>query len=95
MQKSKNVQMPFSFFMELYVFIFRLEDYELDSNIAAHRKSLEYQIKAKLDAMIRRDTFTKYKVAAPGSEEREKFRRQYLELAGIHKDWVSNIETFH
>ena len=97
MQKKKNIQMPFSFLMELYVLISRLVDYdyfELDPDIAARCKSLESQVVAKVNAMIRRDTFTKYKVAAPGSEEREKFRHEYLNLAGIYNDWISDTETF-
>jgi len=96
MQKDKNIKMPFSFLMELYVLTSRLVnyDYDLDPDIAALCKSLESQVEAKLNAMIRRDTFTKYKVAEPGSEEREIFRHQYLKLAEIHNDWVSNIEAF-
>jgi len=96
MQKNKNIQMPFSFLMELYVLTSRLVnyDYDLDPDIAARCKSLESQVEAKINAMIRRDAFTKYKVAALGSEERENFRHQYLELAGIYNDWISDKETF-
>ena len=96
MQKKMNIQMPFSFLMELYVLISRLVDYDydLDPDIAARCKSLESQVVAKVNAMVRRETFSKYKVAAPGSEEREKFRHEYLNLAGIYDDWISDTEIF-
>jgi len=91
MQKQKNIQMPFSFVTEVLRLIWKLEENGLDHEAHILCKSLESQIKAKIDAMIRRDTFTRYKNAS-SSNEREGFRRQYLELAGIHKDWVSDLE---
>jgi len=33
-----------------------------------------------------------YKDATMGTEERENNRRRYLEMAGIHKDWISEKE---
>jgi len=92
MQKQNNVQMPFSFVTEVLHLIWRLEEYDLDSDITTLCKSLESRIQDKIDAMIRREIFTKYKDSTLGTEERESFRRKYLELVGIHKDWVTNIE---
>lgn len=40
----------------------------------------------KLEAMIRRDSYTKYKIA-PAEEEREKARQEYLDKVGMHRDF--------
>ena len=40
----------------------------------------------KLEAMVRRDLYTKYKTA-PTEEEREKARQEYLEKVGMHRDF--------
>ena len=40
----------------------------------------------KLEAMIRRDSYTKYKTA-PTEEEREKARQEYLDKVGMHRDF--------
>jgi hypothetical protein len=92
MRKQTTIQMPFSFVTEVLCLIWRLEESSFDSDTAILCKSIESQIQDKIDAMIRREIFTKYKDSTLGSEERENFRRQYLELAGIHKDWVSDME---
>jgi len=92
MQRPKNIQMPFNFFTDVLRLVWKLEDYDLDDDIDSLCKSLESQIQTKLDAMIRREVFSKYKGAAPGSDEREDFRRQYLEMVGIHRDWISKKE---
>jgi len=92
MQKQKNIQMPFEFVTEVQRLVWRLDEYDLDSDTAALRKSIETQIKAKLEAMIRREAYMKYKDATVGTEERENNRRRYLEMAGIHKDWISEKE---
>ena len=96
MKKNKNIQMPYDFFMELYVHISRLVDYDydLDPDIAARCKSLESQVEAKLNAMVRRDAFTRHKVTASGTEECENIQHQYIELADFYNDWVSDIGTF-
>jgi len=92
MKKQKNIQMPFAFVTEVLRLVWILDKYDLDSDTAALTKSIESQIKAKFDAMIRREAYIKYKDSESGSKERENFRRRYLELVGINKDWVSDIE---
>jgi hypothetical protein len=92
LQKIKNVQLPLSFLANVLLLIYCLDDYHVDLNIANRCKALEAQIQAKIDALSRREAFSKYKTAAAGSDERERLRRQYLELALIHKDWISSNE---
>lgn len=92
MQKQKNILMPMAFATKVYLLIFRLNDYDLDPDTAGLCKSLEAFIEVKLEAMSKREFFSKYKAAPPGSLERNALRLQYLEMAHIQKDWISSTE---
>ena len=92
MQKTKNIQMPMSFVANVCLLIFALDDYALDVDTAQLCKGLQAQIDIKLEAINKREAFSKYKAAEPGSLERDRLRCQYLELAHIHKDWISTNE---
>lgn len=91
---SKNIQLPQSFFLDVYRLISVLKDHELDGFARDLCVSLESQIMDKFAAMDRRNSFSKYKTASPSSAERELYRREYLDKAGLHKDWVSNSEVY-
>jgi len=91
---SKNLLLPSAFLLDVYRLIALLDGNDLDSSIISLCESLELQITAKLAALDRHDSFTKYKSAPPGSSERESLRRLYLDKAYVHKDWRSDIETF-
>ena len=43
-------------------------------------------LEEKLEAMVKRDLYTKYKTA-PTEEEREKARLKYLDAVGMHEDF--------
>jgi len=90
--KQKNILMPLTFVTKVYLLIFKLGDYKLDPDTAGLCKSLEVFIEEKLDAMRKRELFSKYKTAPIGSDERNALRQQYLEMAFIHKDWISFSE---
>ena len=92
MKNAKNIQMPFSFVVDVLRLIFRLDEYDLDRETTNRCRSLESQIEAKLAAMNRREAFSKYKLAPLDSPERNSLRLQYLELTHIHKDWISTTE---
>lgn len=85
--------MPMSFVSNVYQLIFHLNYYALDIDTVNLCKSLESQIETKLDDLYKRNVFSKYKAAPYGSPEREVLRRQYLELAHVHKDWISSSES--
>ena len=93
MDIHKNIQMPYSFVIDVLRLVCKLENCNMDSDIEALCKSIESQVQTKFDAIIRREIFSKYKRSKLSSEERESFRQQYLELAKIHKDWISDKET--
>ena len=72
--KNRNVQIPYELFYQLLQY-FLMENYEGEDSI---RKGLE----KKLNAMVDRELYSKYKTA-PTEEEREESRQEYLERKGI------------
>lgn len=70
----KNVQISQELFIALMRY-FLLEQEELYQEI---KKGLE----KKLNALVMRELYTKYKTA-PSEEEREKARREYLDKRGV------------
>ena len=74
----KNVQIS----EELFVAIMRYFMLEQEELLPQIKQGLE----KKLDAMVMRELYTKYKTA-PTEEEREKARQEYLEKVGMHRNF--------
>ena len=74
----KNVQIS----EELFVALLKYHLVEIDDVLPQIKKGLE----EKLEAMVRRDLYTKYRTA-PTEEEREKARQEYLDKVGMHRDF--------
>ena len=72
--KNRNVQIPYELFFQLLQY-FLMENYESEEII---RQGLE----RKLDTMVNRELYSKYKTA-PTEEEKEKARREYLDRRGV------------
>ena len=89
---SKNVLLPYSFLVDVFRLIIHLSDLVPDDYSKFLCDSLESRIYDKISALDRRESFTRYKVAPPGSDVRESLRREYLDITGIHKDWTSDKE---
>ena len=70
----KNIQIS----EELFFALLKYHLVETDDVLPEIKKGLE----DKLEAMVRRDLYTKYKTA-PTEEEREKARQEYLEKVGM------------
>ena len=87
----KNILVPLTFFVDVYALISQLEGFELDPDTKALCKSIETQIETKIDALSKHRAFSEYKTAV--GEDREKKRREYLDMAGIHQDWRTDRET--
>ena len=83
--KEKQVQIPLKTFIGLLALTDDLingyDDIDIDKV-----KEFYKVLNNKLDAMLKREIYTKYKTA-PTEEEREKARLEYLEKAGIPKDF--------
>jgi len=89
---SKRILFPEAFVVDVMRLISFLEDYNLGGYGNALRRQIYDQIEAKLAAIDRRNAFSKYKSATPGSKERENYRIEYLKLADVHEDWCSSEE---
>ena len=80
---AKSVQIELDLFVDIYRYF--SENSEQEPEIF---KALD----EKLDKMINRELFTKYKRATT-PEEREYFRKKYLEQRGFLPDFISDTET--
>lgn len=76
----KTVQIP----VELFARLIRV--YLLDMGTDDDTQAIKTALEAKLDALVRHDTYTAYKTADT-PEEREKARQDYLERVGIAQDF--------
>ena len=74
----KNIQIS----EQLFFALLKYHLLETDEVLPEIKKGLE----EKLEAMVRRELYTKYKTA-PTEEEREKARQEYLEKVGMHRDF--------
>ena len=70
----KNVQIS----EQLFVALVKYHLLEMDNVYPEIKKGLE----EKVDALVMRELYTKYKTA-PTNEEREKARREYLDKRGV------------
>ncbi len=75
---QKNIQISYDLFHDLLLY-FGFEKEEL-------RDKIFKELQRKLDAMVRRELYSKYKTA-PTQEEQEEARQKYLDMVGIHRDF--------
>ncbi len=74
----KNVQIP----EQLFFALLKYHLLDMGEVLPEIKKGLE----EKMEAMLKRELYTKYKTALT-EEEREKARREYLERVGMHRDF--------
>ena len=74
----KNVQISHELFIALTKYFF----FEQKNLLPEIQRELEQ----KLDALIARELYTKYKTA-PTEEEKEKARQEYLNKKGVHSSF--------
>ena len=67
---------------ELFIALLKYHLVQIDDVLPEIKKGLE----EKLEAMVRRDLYTKYKTAQT-EEEREKARQEYLKKVGMHRSF--------
>lgn len=56
------------------------------------QNSIEEGLKNKVDKVIARQLFSLYKKSPENSEEREEYRKKYLDHIGIHNDFRTDSE---
>ena len=76
--QNRNVQIPYELFFQLLQY-FLMDNYDGEEII-------RLRLEKKLDAMVNREVYSKYKTA-PTEEEREKFRQEYLDRRGIPENF--------
>lgn len=76
--KNKNVQIPY----ELFLLLLQYHLMEYRQNEEKIRQGLE----KKMNVMAEREIYSRYKTA-PTEEEREKYRKEYLDRRGIPEDF--------
>lgn len=78
MEKKKNVTIPEELFIDLVKYF--LADIQWDED------RIRSRLQEKLEAMVKRELYTRYKTAGT-PEEREKARQEYLEKVGIPENF--------
>ena len=78
MEKKKNVTIPEELFIDLVKYF--LADIRWDED------RIRSGLQEKLEAMVKRELYTRYKTART-PEESEKARREYLEKVGIPENF--------
>ena len=73
---SKTVQIPYETFIGL------LKYFSLEIHDQALYDALQGDLEAKLDALIKHETYSKSKTAE-SPQEREEARRKYLDMVGM------------
>ena len=87
---SRQVQIDLDLFLDL------LDYFQLGSEFQGEEflaEEIRKKLDSKLDKLIARELFTKYK-RSPTGEEREQARKAYLDHRGIMKDWRTD-EEYH
>lgn len=82
MIKTNNKKIQIS--EELFINLVKLHICKLDNSEI--QELIETELSSKLDAIINRELYTKYKTAQT-QEERDKARIEYLERKGISTDY--------
>lgn len=74
----KNVQIKYELFLELIKYHLLGTD--------ADTEKINKGLTEKIDALVMRELYTKYKTA-PTEEEKEKARKEYLDMRGVNESF--------
>lgn len=88
---DKQIKIPLKFLIDVLRLTWQLDDGNYEPGL---KNSIQEQITTKLNAMQKREQFTKYKTAPVNSDEREIERQAYLRLADINKNFISKKENY-
>jgi len=80
------------FVKKVYMLLIFLDKTD-DPIVEQLRDEIQNELETKIDARKRREVFSKYKNSERGSIERESARVDYLDWAGVKKDWRSSKEN--
>lgn len=82
-----KVQIDKDLFLKCYLLLADDDFKDADKEIYIKLlESVKKPLKAKFDAIYKRELYTKSKTAET-TEEKEQARQKYLDKIGLHKDW--------
>ena len=88
---TKNIQIPRELFIRLLQYF---QDTTLtDDELIQLSNQISSELSEKLDKLVSRELFTKYKTSTPTAEQREQARQKYLDSVGISEDWRTEKEV--
>ena len=86
--KPKQVQIEFDFFCEMLTYF---HDHQDEHESGSDFDEIYRKLSDKADKIINRELFSRYKRAAT-PEERERYRKEYLDPRGISKSFRTDTE---
>ena len=89
---SKQVQISLELFSDLVDYFY--PDNEQDYPAGYEADVIRKQLSDKMQSIINRELFTRYKTAKTPSE-RERYRREYLEQRGFSNAFISDVEKHY
>lgn len=95
MATERLVKVPLSFLVDAWMVAMHIteeDEFWNCNNLIGKCFDIINVFDEKMDAIDRRIKFRDYKVAPPGSHERNILRKVYLDAAMVHKDWRSDKE---
>lgn len=89
---SKQVQISLELFSDLVDYFY--PDNEKNFPVGYEADVIREQLSDKMQSMINRELFTRYKTAKTPSE-RERYRREYLERRGFSNAFINDVEKHY
>jgi hypothetical protein len=89
---GKNILIPREFLNDVTSLLRALEASEQPPAVSEAIERIERALRLKLEQIERRQAFSEYKTAEPGSDAREQARKAYLDKAGVLDDFISEKE---
>lgn len=89
---SRQVQISLELFCDLVDYFY--PDNEKDYPTGYEADIIRKQLSDKMQSIINRELFTRYKTAKT-SAERERYRREYLKQRGFSNAFISDVEKHY
>ena len=89
---SKQVQISLEMFCDLVDYFY--PDNEKNFPVGYEADIIRKQLSDKMQSIINRELFTRYKTAKT-SAERERYRREYLKQRGFSNAFISDVEKHY
>ena len=82
-----NIQLPLDLVEKIYCFVSDPEEYDY------LQEEIYQKLTEKKQAVQKRMCFTEYKKSKPNSDDREFYRKQYLQRSGYTQNFCTNEEV--